>query len=209
MAKVHCRDKYKKLAIDRLLSILYSSSDFGPKSSHFFSLPSSKVDELVKMKVQIFFKVAQVLLALLPIINAAPARRDDRSGSNFGLRGSEALLGYSPTDKVASGSKPDIKYTLLPGQKEDAKIGSYLNFENVDNPQPIRGSSGSDDPGPRKQIEESPLLYDRSDTCFLGNYYYDRINSDKLAPPGTDHGATINAQWPMGKLIISIMGRGY
>lgn len=40
-----------------------------------------------------------------------------------------------------------------------------------------------------------------SDRWLLGNYYYDRINSDKLAPPGTDHGATINAQWPMGKLI--------
>lgn len=31
-----------------------------------------------------------------------------------------------------------------------------------------------------------------------GNTYYDQINSDKLAPPGTDHGQTINAQWPMG-----------
>lgn len=38
-------------------------------------------------------------------------------------------------------------------------------------------------------------------TCnHLGNYAYDRINSDKLAPPGTDNGQTINAQWPMGKL---------
>lgn len=34
---------------------------------------------------------------------------------------------------------------------------------------------------------------------FLGNYVYDKINSDKLAPPGTDHGQTINAQWPMGE----------
>ena len=33
---------------------------------------------------------------------------------------------------------------------------------------------------------------------FVGNYVYDKINSDKLAPPGTDHGQTINAQWPMG-----------
>lgn len=23
------------------------------------------------------------------------------------------------------------------------------------------------------------------------------MNSDKMAPPGTDHGETINAQWPM------------
>lgn len=156
MAKVHYRDNYKKLAIDRLPSVLYSSSNFAPKFSHLFSLSSSKVDKLVKMKLEIFYKVLQVLPALIPIVNAAPARRDDSSGSNPGLRGSEALLGYSATEKVASGSKPDIKYTLLPGQKEDAKIGSYLDFENVENPQPIRGSSGSDDPGPREHIEKSP-----------------------------------------------------
>lgn len=102
------------------------------------------------MKLEIFHKAVQLLLALLPIVDAAPARRNGGSGSDPGLRGSEALLGYSPTEKVASGPKPDIKYTLLPGQKEDAKIGSYLDFENIDNPQPIRGSSGSDDPGPRE-----------------------------------------------------------
>lgn len=34
-----------------------------------------------------------------------------------------------------------------------------------------------------------------------GNDNYDRINSDKLAPPGTDSGSTINAQWPMGTSI--------
>ncbi|KAF3391398.1 Oxalate decarboxylase OxdC [Penicillium rolfsii] len=131
------------------------------------------------MKPQFLSRAVYLLPSLLSFVNAAPTRSDASSGSNPGLRGSEALLGYSATEQVASGSKPDIKYTLLPGQKEDSKIGSYLDFENVENPQPIRGTTGSDDPGPR-------------------NYYYDRINSDKLAPPGTDHGATINAQWPMG-----------
>ncbi|KAJ5591961.1 uncharacterized protein N7459_002330 [Penicillium hispanicum] len=116
-----------------------------------------------------------LLPALLSLANAAPARR----ASNPPLRGSEALVGYSSTEKVASGPQPDIKYSLLPGQKENPDIGSHLDFEKVQNPQPIRGSTGSDDPGPR-------------------NYYYDRINSDKLAPPGTDNGLTINAQWPMG-----------
>lgn len=38
---------------------------------------------------------------------------------------------------------------------------------------------------------------------ILGNLNYDRINPDKLAPPGTDSGATINAQWPLGNFIIS------
>ena len=45
-------------------------------------------------------------------------------------------------------------------------------------------------------------------TIIAGNYYYDRINSDKLAPPGTDHGQTINAQWPMGKS-TSLRGEMY
>ncbi|CAG7919374.1 unnamed protein product [Penicillium olsonii] len=127
------------------------------------------------MKLQI---LTTLIPALVTLIHAAPARRDTE---NPGLRGSESLLGYSSSNKGGGISPPDIKYTLLPGQKEDPKIGSYLDFEKADNPQPIRGSTGSDDPGPR-------------------NYNYDRINSDKLAPPGTDHGQTINAQWPMGKL---------
>ncbi|KAK4864588.1 hypothetical protein LT330_009583 [Penicillium expansum] len=125
------------------------------------------------MKLQLLLTL---LPAVLPLVHGAPARRDT---PNPGLRGSESLVGYSPDNKGGSDSQSDIKYTLLPGQKEDPKIGSYLDFEKDDNPQPIRGPTGSDDPGPR-------------------NYYYDRINSDKLAPPGTDHGQTINAQWPMG-----------
>lgn len=38
-------------------------------------------------------------------------------------------------------------------------------------------------------------------TFIPGNYNYDKINSDKLAPPGTDSGQTINAQWPLGEFI--------
>ncbi|KAJ5765904.1 hypothetical protein N7520_005463 [Penicillium odoratum] len=126
------------------------------------------------MKLQDHFPTL-CLLPLLSVVDAAPARRS----INAPLRGSEALLGYSSTEKIASGTQPDIEYSLLPGQTVSPDIGAYLDFEDVENPQPIRGSTGSDDPGPR-------------------NYAYDRINSDKLAPPGTDNGQTINAQWPMG-----------
>ncbi|KAJ5336071.1 hypothetical protein MYU51_009515 [Penicillium brevicompactum] len=126
------------------------------------------------MKLGVF---TTLIPAILPVVCAAPARRD---ADNPPLRGSGSLVGYSSSNKGGGDSPPDIKYTLLPGQKEDPKIGSYLDFQKADNPQPIRGSTGADDPGPR-------------------NYYYDRINSDKLAPPGTDHGQTINAQWPMGQ----------
>ncbi|CDM33128.1 Bicupin, oxalate decarboxylase/oxidase [Penicillium roqueforti FM164] len=125
------------------------------------------------MKFQLF---VTLLPAVLPLVHGIPARRDT---PNPGLRGSDSLVGHSSSNKGGSDSPPDIKYTLVPGQTEDPNIGPYLDFEKADNPQPIRGSAGADDPGPR-------------------NYYYDRINSDKLAPPGTDHGQTINAQWPMG-----------
>ena len=57
----------------------------------------------------------------------------------------------------------------------------------------------------RVRLRHLKLFSKIPDSDFTGNYYYDRINSDKLAPPGTDHGQTINAQWPMGKF-ASFMG---
>jgi len=90
-----------------------------------------------------------------------------------------ALLGYNPSNAVINENTDDIPYSLVPGQTDVAVIGAYLDFNNVPNPQPIRGSKGGTDPGPR--TEE-----------------YDVLNPDKLAPPGTDHGNVNNAQWPLG-----------
>jgi hypothetical protein len=60
----------------------------------------------------------------------------------------------------------------------------------VQNPQPIRGNKGGTDPGPRTEA-------------------YDRLNPDKLAPTGTDHGDVSNAQWPMGLSHAKLgLGRG-
>lgn len=98
------------------------------------------------MKSQALFQVFSLLSACFPVVNAAPAGRD----SNHPLRGSESLVGYSSTENLATGTKPDLNYSLLPGQTEDPKIGTYLDFQKVENPQPIRGSTGGDDPGPRK-----------------------------------------------------------
>ena len=41
-----------------------------------------------------------------------------------------------------------VQYQLVPGQKEQPNDGCYLKFENVDQPQPIRGNKGGSDPGP-------------------------------------------------------------
>jgi hypothetical protein len=51
------------------------------------------------------------------------------------------------------------------------------------------------------QVSEEAAISKYDTDHFPGNLNYDRIHSDKLAPPGTDHGATINAQWPMGRFI--------
>lgn len=80
-------------------------------------------------------------LPFLPFLHAAP--------SNPPLRGSTDLLGYDPSYPLPS-QAPDLKYTLVPGQKDDAAVGTYLDFEgeDVDSPQPIRGTKGGTDPGP-------------------------------------------------------------
>ncbi|TVY40836.1 Oxalate decarboxylase [Lachnellula subtilissima] len=90
-----------------------------------------------------------------------------------------ALLGYNPANVVKNDDTDDIKYTLVPGQTDAAVVGTYLDFTNVENPQPIRGTKGGTDPGPHTDA-------------------YAQLNPDKLAPPGTDHGSVDNAQWPLG-----------
>lgn len=102
------------------------------------------------MKLQGFSHTLSLISFLLPLSDAFPARRAEESGNNPDLRGSKTLMGYSPSEKVGSTTTPDIKYSLLPGQKNDPDIGTWLDFTKADNPQPIRGDHGGDDPGPRK-----------------------------------------------------------
>jgi len=92
---------------------------------------------------------------------------------------SQSLLGYNPANGVINEDTDNIQFSLVPGQTDAATVGASLDFSTVENPQPIRGSKGGTDPGPR--TEE-----------------YDRLNPDKLAPPGTDHGGVANAEWPLG-----------
>ncbi|OJJ97618.1 hypothetical protein ASPACDRAFT_62606 [Aspergillus aculeatus ATCC 16872] len=117
------------------------------------------------------------LLLSLPLATLFSSRIQGAPTSNPPLRGSEDLLGYSSSNTLSDQTTEAITYTPVDGQNDDADLGVYLDFEDSDSPQPIRGNKGATDPG---------------------NTYYDRINSDKLAPPGTDEGQTINAQWPMG-----------
>ncbi|KAK6595590.1 Oxalate decarboxylase OxdD [Botrytis cinerea] len=91
----------------------------------------------------------------------------------------DPLLGYNPSNVVINQNTDNVEYELAPGQTDPATVGAYLDFSNIENPQPMRGSKGGTDPGPRTSA-------------------YDILNPDKLAPPGTDHGSVSNAQWPLG-----------
>lgn len=83
----------------------------------------------------------QTLLALFPLALAAPA--------NPPLRGSPSLAGYSASNNVSVKNSTGVKYDLVPGQKDKADLGEYFAFEKAENPQPIRGTKGGTDPGPR------------------------------------------------------------
>lgn len=68
------------------------------------------------------------------------------------LYGDESLLGGAAMPSPVSGGDSAIvpDPPMVNGQGADADLGLYLDFNSVPNPQPIRGSAGQTDPGPRK-----------------------------------------------------------
>ena len=101
-----------------------------------------------------------LIAALVPAISAAPTgaalplsiptgQAIGPPGSSGQVYGSEEFLGPNgnPVDPADSAIVTD--YKLVPGQTADANLGLYLDLEGTANPQPIRGSTGGTDPGPR------------------------------------------------------------
>ena len=76
----------------------------------------------------------------------------DRSGS---LRGSESLLGYGGQPITNAGGSVVANPQYVPGQKDPATDNVYLDFQNVKQPQPVRGDRGGTDPGHRKCVMAS------------------------------------------------------
>ncbi|KAE9377949.1 Bicupin, oxalate decarboxylase/oxidase [Stipitochalara longipes BDJ] len=113
------------------------------------------------------------------------------------LYGSPSLLGKnSPASPTSGGDSAIVSnYPLVIGQAADSKLGLYLDFNSVENPQPIRGTGGQTDPGPRMYALTSnqARAYISPDT-----YEYVKLNLDTWAPPGTDSGSILQAQRPLG-----------
>ncbi|KAG4433414.1 hypothetical protein IFR05_011100 [Cadophora sp. M221] len=127
------------------------------------------------MSSQLGTKAAGILLALATFQQAVLGAPTGTSSAPIPT----SLLGFNPANGVKFEDTDNITFSFAPAQTQDASIGESLDFNGILNPQPIRGSRGGTDPGPR--TEE-----------------YDVLNPDKLAPPGTDHGSVDNAEWPLG-----------
>ena len=96
---------------------------------------------------------------LLPLVSSAPAAPSAAPdappvtlppGSSGSLRGSPGLIGPdgNPINPGESAVVPNPE--TVPGQDADPKLGLYLDFTKVQNPQAIRGNRGATDPGHRK-----------------------------------------------------------
>ena len=73
-----------------------------------------------------------------------------KTGTSGSLYGPANLLGEAAAASPVSGGDSAIvsDYPLVNGQEADSKLGLYLDFNSVQNPRPIRGTSGQTDPGP-------------------------------------------------------------
>ena len=87
--------------------------------------------------------------------NALPV--DIPEGQSPGPPGYSGSVYGSPNFAGPDGNPVDTadsaivsNYQLVPGQQENADLGLFLDLNEVQNPQPIRGSNGGTDPGPRK-----------------------------------------------------------
>ena len=104
-----------------------------------------------------------LLINLVPSIAAAPTgaalplsiptgQAIGPPGSSGDPYGSEEFLGPNGNPVNPADSAIVTNYHLVPGQTEDANLGLFLDLEEAENPQPIRGSNGGTDPGPRMGV---------------------------------------------------------
>lgn len=104
-----------------------------------------------------------LLATLVPTIAAAPTgpalplsiptgQAAGPPGDSGEVYGSEKFVGPDGNAVNPADSAIVTNYDLVPGQSADADLGLYLDLEQTENPQPIRGSNGGADPGPRMKV---------------------------------------------------------
>jgi hypothetical protein len=117
------------------------------------------------------------VIGLVPVILALPAPQmsyaensgavggvdppiPTATGTSGSLFGPESLLGEIAQPSPVSGGDSAIvtDFPLVNGQEADANLGLYLDFNSVENPQPLRGTAGQTDPGPSTSKPASRIV---------------------------------------------------
>ena len=97
-----------------------------------------------------------------PLVTSLPAPQQSATpsipGTPSGLRGDESLLGDTGGAVDTADSALVSDYDEAPGQTSSADLGFYFDFTKLQNPQPIRGTKGGTDPGPRKSPRDRRVI---------------------------------------------------
>ncbi|RPB21164.1 Bicupin, oxalate decarboxylase/oxidase [Terfezia boudieri ATCC MYA-4762] len=95
------------------------------------------------------------------------------------LRGPTTLRGYDESYPFPTQNTHPDKIEYAPGQKLDEPEGGFLDFNDIDNPQPLRGNRGG------------TIASNR-------NIALEKQHPDSFAPPITDKGSVAQLEWPLG-----------
>lgn len=89
-------------------------------------------------------------------VTISPEPTQTATSTSGSLRGGNLIGGVGgpgitalPVTPTSADTAVVSNYQLVNGQDADADLGLYLDFAGTDNPQPLRGSEGQTDPGPR------------------------------------------------------------
>ena len=105
------------------------------------------------MTVRKFFTALSLASTIVSIAAQSPESTQNGDlppGSSGSLRGSDSLRGYDGNPMNPADNTVITNPQYVTGQKEDGKLGLYLDFNNVEQPEAVRGSKGGTDPGDRK-----------------------------------------------------------
>ena len=98
--------------------------------------------------------LSMLLISSLTLTAAAPvatfsSKPAGPPGASGSLTGSANLQGTNGNPINLADSAVVSNYQLVAGQSQESDNGLYLDFTSTPNPQPLRGTGGGTDPGPR------------------------------------------------------------
>lgn len=159
---------------------------FGGDPALYLDQSRSKALSIIRNYLFVMHHSLVPVLALLGVASktfAAPAVIPLEATKTYtlsgDLRGPTTLRGYDESYPFPTENTHPDKIEYAPGQKLDEPEGGFLDFDDIDSPQPLRGNRG----GTIASNRNIPL---------------EKQHPDSLAPPTTDKGTVAQLEWPLG-----------